>query len=85
MSHVKSGGATAQHSQKKRRGKNLGVKIFGGQAVKTGQIIVRQRGSKFHAGKNSQQGKDFTLFALQNGFVKFKRLKGKNYVDVVKT
>jgi large subunit ribosomal protein L27 len=83
MSHVKAGGATKQHSQKKRKGKRLGVKLFGGQAVKIGQIIARQRGAKFHAGENTKQGKDFTLFAMQDGFVKFKKLKGKNYVDVV--
>jgi len=83
MSKVKSGGAVKQHSQKKRRGKNLGVKIFGGQVVKTGQIIARQRGAKFHAGKNTSLGKDFTLFALQDGVVKFKKHHGKNYVDVV--
>jgi large subunit ribosomal protein L27 len=83
MSKVKSGGAVRQHSQKKRHGKSLGVKLFGGQAVKTGQIIARQRGSKFHAGDNTKQGKDFTLFAMQDGFVKFKKRHGKNYVDVV--
>jgi large subunit ribosomal protein L27 len=83
MSKVKSGGAVRQHSQKKRRGKNLGVKIFGGQAVKTGQIIVRQRGSQFHAGENTRLSKDFTLFAMQDGSVKFKKHHGKNYVDVV--
>lgn len=83
MSHVKSGGATTQHSQKNRRGKNLGVKIFGGQIIKTGQIIARQRGANFHAGMNSRLGKDFTLFAMQDGQVKFKKHHGKSYVDVV--
>lgn len=83
MSKVKSGGATRQHPQSKRSGKRLGVKLFGGQAVKTGQIIVRQRGSKFHVGQNTKLGKDFTLFAMKDGFVKFKKLKGKNYVHVV--
>jgi len=51
--------------------------------VKTGQIIARQRGSKFHAGENTRLGKDFTLFAMQDGVVKFKVHHGKNYVDVV--
>ncbi|MBU1071006.1 bL27 family ribosomal protein [Patescibacteria group bacterium] len=83
MSHVKSGGATTQHSQKKRRGKSLGVKLFGGQAVKTGQIIARQRGAQFHAGKNTRLAKDFTLFAMQDGLVKFKKHHGRNYVDVI--
>jgi len=81
MAHVKSGGATRQHSQ--RSGKRLGVKIFGGQAVKAGQIIVRQRGANFHAGENTQIGRDFTLFALAEGEVRFRKQKGTNYVDVV--
>lgn len=81
MAHVKSGGATRQHAQ--RAGKRLGVKIFGGQAIKTGQIIARQRGAEFHAGKNTELGRDFTLFALTDGTVKFRKLNGVNYVDVV--
>lgn len=56
--------------------KYLGVKMFGGQVVKAGNIIVRQRGTKFHPGTNVGQGKDFTLFALTAGSVKFK--KGRN-------
>lgn len=81
MAHVKSGGATRQHHQ--RAGKRLGVKLFGGQAVKTGQIIARQRGAEFHAGVNTELGRDFTLFALTEGVVKFRKLEGVNYVDVV--
>ena len=81
MAHVKSGGATRQHHQ--RAGKRLGVKLFGGQAVKTGQIILRQRGADFHAGKNTELGRDFTLFALAEGVVKFRKLEGVNYVDVI--
>lgn len=81
MAHVKSGGATNQHHQ--RSGKRLGVKLYGGQVVKTGQIIVRQRGADFHAGLNTELGRDFTLFALAHGVVKFRKLHGVNYVDVV--
>lgn len=81
MAHVKSGGATRQHSQ--RAGKRLGVKIYGGQAIKAGQIIVRQRGANFHAGKNVEKGRDFTLFALADGKVEFKVAEGVNYVDVL--
>ncbi len=81
MAHVKSGGATNQHHQ--RAGKRLGVKLYGGQAVKTGQIIVRQRGSDFHAGLNTELGRDFTLFSLSQGVVKFRKLHGVNYVDVI--
>jgi len=81
MAHVKSGGATRQHAQ--RPGKRLGVKIYGGQVIKAGQIIVRQRGANFHAGKNVGKGRDFTLFALENGIVKFRTRQGVSYVDIM--
>ena len=81
MAHVKSGGATRQHAQ--RAGKRLGVKIYGSQTVKTGQIIVRQRGADFHAGLNTELGRDFTLFALKEGKVKFGKKLGKTTVSVV--
>jgi large subunit ribosomal protein L27 len=73
MAHRKAGGSTqlGRDSISKR----LGVKIFGDQKVKTGQIIIRQRGSKYHPGKNVKQGEDDTLFALANGFVKFSTKK----------
>ena len=69
MAHKKAGGSTAlgRDSVSKR----LGVKIFGNQAVKTGQVIVRQKGSKYHAGKNVRMGSDSTLYSLANGLVKF--------------
>ncbi|MBI3954569.1 50S ribosomal protein L27 [Candidatus Collierbacteria bacterium] len=69
MAHVKAGGATRQ--QTPRPGKRLGVKIYGGQKIKAGQIIVRQRGANFHAGPNVGIGRDFTLFALRDGIVNF--------------
>ena len=81
MAHVKSGGATRQHHQ--RAGKRLGVKLYGGQAIKTGQIVVRQRGADFHAGVNTELGRDFTLYAMAPGEVKFRKLNGVNFVDVV--
>lgn len=81
MAHVKSGGATRQHAQ--RPGKRLGVKVFGGQSVKTGQIIVRQRGAQFHAGTNTQLGRDFSLYATAAGTVNFKKSKGVNLVEIV--
>ena len=81
MAHVKSGGATRQHAQ--RPGKRLGVKIFGGQAIKTGQIVVRQRGAKFHAGDNTKLGRDFSLYATSEGTVKFRKERGVNYVEVI--
>lgn len=81
MAHVKSGGATRQHSQ--RSGKRLGVKIFGGQKVKGGQIIVRQRGQEFHAGINTDLGRDFTIFSLSDGTVSFRKKNGISYIDVL--
>jgi len=75
MAHRKAGGSTqlGRDSISKR----LGVKIFGGQKVATGQIIVRQRGTKFRAGKNVKRGADDTLFAMGNGIVKFTTKKIK--------
>jgi len=83
MAHKKAGGSTrnGRDSQSKR----LGVKIFGGQAVEPGNIIVRQRGTRFHAGTNVGLGKDHTLFAKAAGKVEF-RIKGpakRKYVNVV--
>jgi large subunit ribosomal protein L27 len=62
--------------------KRLGVKIFDGQIVPAGSIIVRQRGTKFHPGWNVGRGGDDTLFALTTGVVKFERKKGRVYVSV---
>lgn len=82
MAHTKSGGSkAAQGSQ--RRGKRLGVKVFGGQKAEAGDIIVRQRGTKFHPGKNVGLGRDFTLFATTGGRVEFKKRLGKQVVAVV--
>lgn len=69
MAHRKAGGSTqlGRDSISKR----LGVKIFGGQKVDVGQIIVRQRGTKFRVGKNVRRAEDDTLFAMKNGIVKF--------------
>jgi large subunit ribosomal protein L27 len=73
MAHKKGEGSVknGRDSQSKR----LGVKIFGGQAIVSGNIILRQRGTEYHPGKNVGVGKDFTLFALTDGVVEFK--KGK--------
>ena len=81
MAHKKGEGSVknGRDSQSKR----LGVKIFGGQAVISGNIIIRQRGTVYHPGKNVGVGKDFTLFALTDGVVEFR--KGKNnrsYISV---
>jgi large subunit ribosomal protein L27 len=69
MAH-KTGQASSSNGRSSRS-KRLGVKLFGGQTVTAGSIIVRQRGSKLHAGKNVGTGRDWTLFALKDGVVKF--------------
>ena len=67
MAHKKAGGST--RNGRDSESKRLGVKAFGGQAVSAGSIIVRQRGTKFHAGANVRVGKDHTLFATADGKV----------------
>ena len=71
MAHKKAGGSSknGRDSQSKR----LGVKLFGGQACKAGNIIVRQRGTHFHPGENVGLGRDHTLFATADGVIKFER------------
>jgi large subunit ribosomal protein L27 len=63
----------------------LGVKIYGGQAIKTGQIIIRQKGTKVHPGKLVGLGRDHTLFALSDGMVQFAIRQGKKIVNVVRS
>lgn len=77
MAHRKAGGSTAlgRDSISKR----LGVKIFGDQKVKKGNIIIRQRGTKWHPGENVKRGEDDTLFAMTDGTVKFVTKKVRNY------
>jgi large subunit ribosomal protein L27 len=74
MAHKKAGGSS--RNGRDTIGKRLGVKRFGGQVSRAGNIIVRQRGSEFHAGRNVGRGKDFTLFALVDGVVAFSRGRG---------
>ncbi len=80
MAHKKSGGAS--RNGRDSEAKRLGVKRFGGQFVKAGEVIVRQRGTKFHPGFNVGLGKDYTLFAKIDGFVKFETRNGKKVVSV---
>jgi large subunit ribosomal protein L27 len=77
MAHRKAGGTTklGRDSISKR----LGVKIFGGQTVQPGEIIIRQRGTKFHAGENVRRGNDDTLYASVQGTVKFLHKKVRNF------
>ena len=83
MAHKKAGGST--RNGRDSESKRLGVKIFGGQAIRAGSIIVRQRGTRFHNGVNVGVGKDHTLFAKSDGTVVFET-KGplnRKYVSVV--
>ena len=75
MAHKKAGGST--RNGRDSESKRLGVKVFGGQTVSAGAIIVRQRGTRFHGGENVGCGKDHTLFAKADGVVKFE-VKGPN-------
>ncbi len=77
MAHKKAGGSTAlgRDSVSKR----LGVKIFGNQAVLTGQVIIRQNGTKFHPGKNVRMGGDSTLYAVANGKVHFQKKQVRKF------
>lgn len=82
MAHKK--GAGSSKNGRESESKRLGVKIFGGQQIIAGNIIVRQRGTKHNAGENVGMGKDHTLFALTNGIVKFtKKRNNRSYVSVV--
>jgi large subunit ribosomal protein L27 len=82
MAHKK--GAGSSRNGRESESKRLGVKIFGGQFAKAGNIIVRQRGTKHHADVNVGIGKDHTLFALSDGIVQFSKGKnGRSFVSVV--
>lgn len=80
MAHTKAGGSTRQMGN--RRGKRLGVKIFGGQKAKTGNIIVRQKGSTFKASVGVKMGRDFTLYAAADGVVSFFTRLGKQFIKI---
>lgn len=83
MAHKKAGGST--RNGRDSESKRLGVKRYGGQFVKAGNIIIRQRGTKTHAGVNAGIGRDHTIFALVDGFVKFTKRgpKHRQHVDIV--
>lgn len=81
MAHKKAGGSS--RNGRDSDGRRLGVKKFGGEAVIGGNILIRQRGTKWHAGTNVGMGKDHTLFALCEGTVLFKDKGTRAYVNVV--
>ncbi|MDA0702973.1 MAG: 50S ribosomal protein L27 [Proteobacteria bacterium] len=81
MAHKKAGGSS--RNGRDSAGRRLGVKKFGGEAVISGNIIVRQRGTKFHPGTNVGMGKDHTLFAVAPGKVFFRHSGPRTFVEVV--
>ncbi|HWL65869.1 MAG TPA: 50S ribosomal protein L27 [Actinomycetota bacterium] len=81
MAHKK--GAASSRNGRESHSKRLGVKIYGGQVVKPGMIIIRQRGTKVHPGLNVKKGGDDTLFATADGTVSFHNLRGRRVVSVV--
>lgn len=80
MAKTKQTGKTRQATT--RPGKRLGIKIYGGQSVKNGSILIRQRGSKYHPSDGVKMGRDHTLYAVKDGTVKFKNKMGKRVVIV---
>jgi large subunit ribosomal protein L27 len=81
MAHKKAGGSS--RNGRDSAGRRLGVKKFGGEIVISGNIIVRQRGTKFHPGTNVGIGKDHTIFATKNGKVSFKKTRTRTFISVV--
>jgi len=81
MAHKKAGGSS--RNGRDSAGRRLGVKKFGGEVVISGNIIVRQRGTKFHPGTNVGLGKDHTLFATADGKISFKKTRKKTFVSVI--
>ena len=81
MAHKKAGGSS--RNGRDSAGRRLGVKKFGGEIVLSGNIIVRQRGTKFHPGSNVGIGKDHTLFATSDGKVLFKKTRTRTFVSVI--
>lgn len=81
MAHKK--GAASSRNGRESQSKRLGVKAYGGQAVKPGMILIRQRGTKLHPGLNVGKGGDDTLFSKTDGVVKFHQMRGRRVVSVV--
>ena len=82
MAHKK--GVGSSDNGRDSKSKRLGVKLFGGQVATAGNIIIRQRGTKFHPGRNVGIGKDYTLYALKDGVIEFKtRKRDRTFVNVV--
>lgn len=82
MAHKK--GLGSSRNGRDSNAQRLGVKRFGGQVVNAGEILVRQRGTKYHPGVNVGRGKDDTLFALKGGSVEFANFRGRRVINIVK-
>ncbi len=80
MAHKTGGSSTRKNRDS--ISKRLGVKVYGGQIVKAGSIIIRQKGNKFYSGKGTMQGNDYTIFAISAGKVEFAKRAGKTLVNV---
>jgi large subunit ribosomal protein L27 len=80
MAHIKTGGAVK--GNRDSRSKRLGVKLYGGEKAQNGNILVRQRGSKVHPGKGTKIGKDFTIYAITDGIVRFYQRAAKKIISV---
>ena len=81
MAHTKAQGAVK--GNRDSIAKRLGVKLFGGQKAKPGNILVRQKGTKFFPGSGVSMGRDFSLFAVVDGVVNFKKARGKKIVEIL--
>ncbi|MBI3341880.1 50S ribosomal protein L27 [Candidatus Curtissbacteria bacterium] len=81
MAHKKAGGAVTKNRD--THGKRLGVKLYGGQKAAPGNIIIRQRGTKFFPGTGTMLGRDHTIFAIVSGVVHFKQKLGRKFVEIV--
>lgn len=81
MAHTKAQGSVK--GNRDSRAKKLGVKLYGGQKVFPGNILVRQKGTKFFAGSGVSMGNDYTLYAVQEGIISFKILRGKKFIEVM--
>ena len=81
MAHKKGGGTTVKNRDS--AGKRLGVKVYAGQVAIPGNIIIRQRGTKFYPGIGAMIGRDHTIFAINKGQVRFRQRLGKKFVDII--
>lgn len=81
MAHIKTGGTTK--GNRDSVGKRLGVKVYGGEKVIPGNIIIRQRGTKFRSGEGTKLGRDFTIYAIKSGMVQFSQHLGHTTIEIV--